>query len=274
MNLQGNFKAIIEEILKKGPVVHAITNSVTAGDCAAVALAAGAHPVMAEAPEEVEEFTAGADVLVLNLGLLSESRMESMELAAEEARKAGIPVVLDPVGVMSSDMRLAFALKLLQTGAITVVRGNFSECRALLDQETGGRGVDSTETPDQAAALRIVKEAAKEYGCIFALTGATDYVSDGKRAVMLGGGNPLMAQIPGAGCMTSVMVGICLSVAEDAMEGTALGIVIMGQAAELAAGLLETKDGPGMFRVRLIDGVYHVVNKWNLINRMDPDRVN
>ena len=54
-----------------------------------------------------------------------------------------------------------------------------------------------------------------------------------------------------------------------------LGLIIMGQAAELAAGLLEKKDGPGMFKVRLIDGIYHVVTKWNLImDNLNPEKAN
>ena len=52
-------------------------------------------------------------------------------------------------------------------------------------------------------------------------------------------------------------------------------MIIMGQAAELSAGLLEKKDGPGMFKVRLIDCIYHVVHKWNLIqDNLNPTREN
>ena len=42
---------------------------------------------------------------------------------------------------------------------------------------------------------------------------------------------------------------------------------------ELAAKFLEKKDGPGMFKVRLVDAVYHVTTKWNVINR-SPERQN
>ena len=37
----------------KPPLVHCISNLVTANDCANVVLAAGASPIMADAPEEV-----------------------------------------------------------------------------------------------------------------------------------------------------------------------------------------------------------------------------
>ena len=274
MNMKGDFKQIIEDLQSTKPVLHHITNYVTADDCAGAALAVGASPVMADAPEEAE-ITAGSDALVLNLGTLNESHMEAMEQAAATASEGNIPVILDPVGVMSSNMRLEFAIKLLESGNITVVRGNYSECKALLEQEADGRGVDSVTAPSQGEALKLVKDAAQQYHCIFAMTGAVDYISDGKRALMINGGHPLMERIVGAGCMTTTIVAACVAVAGEAMTGAMLGLIIMGQAAELAAGLLEKKDGPGMFKVRLIDGLYHVVTKWNLImDNLNPEKAN
>ena len=275
MNMKGEFAQIIEYLQNGKPVLHHITNYVTARDCADAALAVGASPVMADAAGEVAEFTAASDALVLNLGALNEARMETMELAAETAKKSKIPVVLDPVGVMSSNVRLEFAIKLLQAGYITIVRGNYSECKALLEMEISGQGVDSLQTPDQGEALKTVKDASRQYKCIFAMTGAVDYISDGKRAMMINGGDPLMRCITGGGCMTTTVVAACAAAAEDKFAGAMLGLIIMGQAAELAKGLMEKKDGPGMFKVRLIDGIYHVVTKWNLImDRLNPEKAN
>ena len=275
MNMKESFAQIIEDLQSAKPVLHHITNYVTARDCADTALAMGASPIMADNAEEIAEVIAASDALVLNLGTISEARMEAMELAAGTAKEAGIPVVLDPVGVMSSSLRLEFALRLLQAGCITIVRGNYGECKALLEQETDGRGVDSVQTPDQGEALKTVKDAAQQYQCVFAMTGVVDYISDGKRALMINGGNPLMTCITGGGCMTTTVVAACAAVAEDKFAGAMLGLIIMGQAAELAAGLLEKKDGPGMFKVRLLDSIYHVVTKWNLImDNLHPEKAN
>lgn len=46
--------------------------------------------------------------------------------------------MLDPVGVMSSALRLNFALKLLKGGYVNIVRGNYDECRALADEKQPG----------------------------------------------------------------------------------------------------------------------------------------
>ena len=98
-----------------------------------------------------------------------------------------------------------------------------------------------------------------------------DYVSNGKQALVLTGGHELLTQITGAGCMTTTLCACCAAVTKDPLLAAALGIVIMGQAAELAAGFMETKDGPGMFKTRLFDGVYHVTTKWNVLH-LDPER--
>ena len=274
MDLKNTFGVLVDELRKQNPVIHAITNYVTAESCADVALAAGASPVMADEPEEVAQITAGADVLVLNLGTLNYTKQIAMERSAEVAKAKGIPVILDPVGVMTSNIRLNFALKLLNKGYISIVRGNHGECAALLDGKTGGRGVDNlTEGTEEGKALKTAKDAAAKFGCVFAVTGAIDNISNGKQAVVLNNGHPLLQDITGSGCMTTMLVAACAAVTKDMLVAAALGVVIMGQSAELAANLLEKKDGPGMFKVRLLDCVYHVTTKWNLVNLKPEEKV-
>ena len=274
MDLKNTFGELVDKLRRQRPVIHEITNYVTAESCADVALAAGASPVMADEPEEVEEITAGADALVLNLGTISFNKQIAMERAVAVAAKKGIPVILDPVGVMTSTMRLNFALQLLNKGVISIVRGNYSECNALLLGKTGGHGVDNLdETTDEGQVLRLAKDAAAKFNCVFAVTGAVDNISNGKQAVVLNNGHPLLQDITGSGCMTSTLVACCAAITKDMLVAAALGVVIMGQSAELAANFLEKKDGPGMFKVRLMDCIYHVTTKWNLVNLKPEEKV-
>lgn len=274
MDLKNTFGELVEKLHHQKPVIHAITNYVTAESCADITLAAGGSPVMADEPEEVEEITAGAKALVINLGTLNFNKQIAMERSAMVAKKKGIPVVLDPVGVMASTMRLDFALKLLNKGYIDIVRGNFSECQALLLGKTGGHGVDNLEAGvEEGEALKTAKDAATKFNCVFAVTGAVDNISNGKQAVVLNNGHPLLQDITGSGCMTTMLVACCAAVTKDMLVAAALGVVIMGQSAELAANFLEKKDGPGMFKVRLVDCVYHVTTKWNLVNLKPEEKV-
>lgn len=274
MDLKNTFGELVEKLHQQKPVIHAITNYVTAESCADITLAAGGSPVMADEPEEVEEITAGAKALVINLGTLNFNKQIAMERSAMVAKKKGIPVVLDPVGVMASTMRLDFALKLLNKGYIDIVRGNFSECQALLLGKTSGHGVDNLEAGvEECEALKTAKDAATKFNCVFAVTGAVDNISNGKQAVVLNNGHPLLQDITGSGCMTTMLVACCAAVTKDMLVAASLGVVIMGQSAELAANFLEKKDGPGMFKVRLVDCVYHVTTKWNLVNLKPEEKV-
>lgn len=276
MNLNADFGEIISRVRDTKPVIHMLTNYVTAESCADVTLAMGASPIMADEPEEMEDIVMGADAVVINLGTLNYNTMIAMERAAAVAKDRKLPVILDPVGVMSSGLRLEFALKLLEEGYISIVRGNYSECWALVSEQTGGgRGVDTVVEGEakaaEEAALKLAQQGALKYGAVFAVTGAVDNISDGKRAVVLNNGHPLLQDITGSGCMTSALVAACATAQEDLLVAAACGIVIMGQAAELAANLLDKKDGPGMFKARLLDGVYHVTTKWNLVH-LEPEQ--
>ncbi len=274
MDLTNTFGELVDKLRKQRPVIHEITNYVTAESCADSALAAGASPVMADEPEEVAEITAGANALILNLGTLNFNKQIAMERSVTAAKAKGIPVILDPVGVMASKFRLNFALRLLNNGCIDIVCGNCSECSALLNGTANGQGVDNIEgQTEEGVALKVAKDAATKFNCVFAVTGAIDNISNGKQAVVLNNGHPLLQDITGSGCMTTTLVGCCAAVTKDMLVAAALGVVIMGQSAELAANFLEKKDGPGMFKVRLIDCIYHVTTKWNLVNLKPEEKV-
>ena len=96
----------LEALRRQRPLIHCVSNLVTANDCANLALAVGASPMMACAPQEMAEITAAASATVLNTGTPDEERIEVCRLCGCEAVRLGHPVVLDPVGVGASPWRL------------------------------------------------------------------------------------------------------------------------------------------------------------------------
>ena len=90
---------LLKRIASQKPVVHCITNYVTARDVANLLLAAGASPIMADHEQEVEEIARISQALVLNLGTFKGSSMPAMMKAGKMAASLGHPIVLDPVGV-------------------------------------------------------------------------------------------------------------------------------------------------------------------------------
>ena len=134
--------ACLDRVRERRPLIHCITNYVTANDVANLLLACGASPIMADEPEEVEEITARCAGLCLNLGTPSRRTIPSLMRAGVKAGELGRPVVLDPVGVGASALRLRTAQELMARVTFTVLRGNVSELRALAggQEHTPGGG--------------------------------------------------------------------------------------------------------------------------------------
>lgn len=239
----------LRELRARKPLVHQITNYVVMNETANATLALGALPVMAHAPQEVEEMAAAAGALVLNIGTLSGDWVEAMLLAGKAA--AG-PIVLDPVGAGATQYRTDTAKRLLDELDIAVVRGNAAEIATLAGRDAEIRGVESIGADDSAEAL--AKEAATALGCIAAVTGPTDYVSDGKRVIAVWNGHELLATVSGTGCMATAVAGSFLAAKPDApLEAAAEALVAFGVAGEDAA---RAAKGPGTFHAALYDALY------------------
>ena len=109
--------APLAAIRAQHPLLHCISNIVSANDCANLALAIGASPIMAQAPQEMADIAALASAVVLNTGTPDEAKFAAARTAGATANRRSIPVVLDPVGVGASPWRLANIQSLFAAGA-------------------------------------------------------------------------------------------------------------------------------------------------------------
>ncbi len=232
------------------PLVHQITNYVVMNETANATLALGALPVMAHAPEEVEEMVGLASALVLNIGTLSRSWVEAMLAAGRAANAAAVPVVLDPVGAGATAYRTDTSRRILDEIEIAVLRGNAGEVATLVGVAAEVRGVESVG--DAADAAELAREAARTFGVVAAVTGPVDHVSDGDRSAAVANGDPLLASITGTGCMSSAITGCFLAVAESSFAAAVEALVAFGVAGEDAA---RGAKGPGSFHVNLYDAL-------------------
>jgi len=195
-----------------------------------------------------------AGALVLNIGTLSEHWIEAMLLAAKAANRAGAPVVLDPVGVGATTLRTATAKRILDETEVAVVRGNAAEVATLAGREAEIRGVESIGVEESGGELAAT--AARALGCVAAVTGAVDHVSDGERVVAVSNGHELLGAVSGTGCMATAMTGCFLAVrSEEPLEAAAEALVAFGVAGEEAA---VGANGPGTFHAQLYDALYNL----------------
>ena len=217
-----------------------------------VLLACGASPVMAHAPEEVEEMVALAGALVLNIGTLNPAWIDAMAKAGREANRLGVPVILDPVGAGATRLRTESARRLIDEVKIEVIRGNASEVLSLArEAKRATRGVDSVHGVDEAAGAAA--RLAGELGTTLAITGPIDLVTDGRRIRRVANGHGLMGRVTGTGCSATVLIAAFLAVDRDPVEAAATGLAYFGLAGEVAA---RSAAAPGSYQIALLDALF------------------
>ena len=240
-------KKYLDNVRRIAPLIHNITNYVTANDVANVLLACGASPIMADEEAEAEEITAQCMGLNLNLGTPNQKKIQTMLKAGKMANKRKHVVVLDPVGVGAGSFRRQAAEQLLKEIHFDAVRGNISEIRVLASL------CESEE--NLAQNIAAAKMLSQQLKTIIVITGAIDLVTDGSKCYVIKNGNPQMSRITGAGCQLSgILTAFLAANPEDKLQAAAAAVCMMGYAGELAAEK-SGQSGSGTYRVSLMDAV-------------------
>ncbi|MDF8265765.1 hydroxyethylthiazole kinase [Luteipulveratus flavus] len=231
---------------RQQPLTHCLTNIVAAPWTANVLLAAGAAPAMVDNAHEAAGFTQVASAVLVNLGTPYDDTSAAMRVAASAAAEHGTPWVLDPVAVGGLPWRTELAAELLDARP-AVVRGNASEVLAL-GGGGGGRGVDSTDDP--AAAMDAARALAGEHGCVVAVSGPVDHLTDGDTIVRVANGHEWLTRVTGVGCALGALMAAYAGSVDDRLTAAVAATAHLTVAADVAA---ETTRGPGSFAVSLLD---------------------
>jgi hydroxyethylthiazole kinase len=247
-----NVYAALEDLRAKRPLVQNITNYVAMTVSANVLLALGASPAMVHAVEEVEDFVAIADTLAVNIGTLSPPWVEAMRVAVKRANALGKPWVLDPVGCGATVYRTQVAAELAALKP-SVIRGNASEIMSLAGQVgAGGKGVDSTAPAEYATSAAAA--LAQRTGSIVAITGETDYVSDGTTLIAVHAGHALMPLSTALGCSLSA-ASAAFTAVRPPREAAVAALAVFGAAGSIAA---ERCRGPGHLPAEICDALHRM----------------
>ena len=240
-------------IREQKPLIHNITNYVVMNYTANALLAMGASPVMAHAPNEVEDMVIFAGALVLNIGTLTDDWINSMIKAGKKASEQRTPIILDPVGSGATPLRTDSANKIIEQTAVSVIRGNASEILSLRHAESKTKGVDSIHSVEEAAKTATI--LAQELDTTLAITGPVDLITDESRVIRVANGHPLMAYVTGTGCTATAIIGAFLAVDDDPVSATATALAYFGLAGEVAGN---NASAPGSFMVQMIDALYNI----------------
>ena len=261
-------KEMIENVRKKTPLIHNITNYVTVNDCANILLACGGSPIMADDSNEAEEITTICGGLNINIGTLNKNTILSMILAGKKANELSHPVILDPVGAGASTLRTSTANDLLKEINFSVIKGNISEIKTLAVGSGTTKSVDA-DIADKVTdeniddAVKFVKEFSAKTGAVIIVTGETDIIADSKKAYIVKNGHAMMSNITGTGCMLSAMTAAYITANNDNMlEACLASVCLMGYAGEIAyKKMIETGAGNSTFRNYLIDTIFNLTGE-------------
>jgi hydroxyethylthiazole kinase len=155
--------------------------------------------------------------------------------------------VLDPVGAGALPYRTGIVAGLLRHRP-AVIRGNASEILAVAGTTGGGKGVESTAGSE--AALPRARELAARTGAVVAVSGATDYVTDGDQVVAVPGGDALVTRVTATGCALGAVMAALAGATRHPFRAAVAASVLFKVAAERAG---RTSPGLGSFAVAFLD---------------------
>ncbi len=252
---------IKSQIKTYSPLIHCITNPISINDCANIVLAAGAKPIMAEHPDEVEEITALSQALAVNLGNITDVRIKSMMLSGKVAAISKIPSIIDVVGMGCSNLRLNYAKEYICKNKPYAIKGNMSEIKSLCNMDSHSVGIDAgNDDAINANTLvrnsEIVRELSLSTGAVVVATGKIDIISDGRKTYSIKNGIEIMSHITGTGCMLNVLIASYIS-SGRILEGVILGTAALGISGELS----KDAKGTGSFKTALLDNLYTLTDK-------------
>ena len=223
---------------------------------------------MAEHPKEVAKITSMASVLAVNLGNITDARINSIMISGKTSLENNIPSVIDAVGVTCSDIRLELAKEYINVCRPAVIKGNISEIKVLNGLSSDAAGIDvsdkDTFSSDNEVKMKytgeLVKELAKKTNSVVVATGVVDTISDGCEVYYIQNGCEMMSSITGTGCMLNVLIASYISAGKytdtKILDNAICATALLGIAGERARDYtLKNNAGLGTFHVRLLDEI-------------------
>lgn len=245
----------IKKIVDNNPMVNCLTNMVTVNFQANALLAIGASPIMTDEPDAAPQVSKQSQAVVINIGSpFGPGKIEAIHLSIAEANKAGVPVIIDPVGIAALTNRLSFVKNLLEKYTIAAVVGNYSEIAALAGVPSSGKGVDGGQPEKDIKDL--VTQVAQAYQTVVVTTGKTDVIGNGKRLAYHTYGDKMLGAVTGTGCVATTMVAAFISQAQTADEVLDAASLATAYYAWCGGKAVQACQGPGDLPVHLLNYLY------------------
>lgn len=166
---------------KKHPLIHCISNSISANDLAQGILCYNGYPIFSSSTEESPDITSKCNSLLINLDDLNSGKIDAIEKSIRVARRKGIPVVLDIMGVDLSFFRKEIALRFINRYNINVVKGKLEEFKVLIQSDDKLKNKDFTYSKvKENIEVRVsLRSFSKRFNTIVVVQCEEYYLTDG-----------------------------------------------------------------------------------------------
>ncbi|MGL5123128.1 MAG: hydroxyethylthiazole kinase [Fusobacteriaceae bacterium] len=260
----------LNQLRKEIPLIYHISNYVSINDCANITIAIGGSPIMSMEILEAEELVAISSSVVINIGTLTESIYNVIEVACKKANELKVPIILDIVGLGATEYRNKAVKKLVDKFKFTVIKGNLSEIKYFCDLKVKSKGIDTDEFINNENEMNEIvnqmKIKALAQNTILIATGEKDLICNYEKCYIVENGNYLMSKISGSGCMLTSVISCFLKIKEELenknnslnIENCLSAVIIYNIAGEIAFENLEEKSELGTYKIKLIDSLYKI----------------
>lgn len=242
---------VFQKIRQKKYLIHMLPNGVSAALCGDGLSALGARPLMAVAPEEMEEIVPQVDGCVVNLGQLNQEKIRAVRLAMECAATKEKPLVVDPVGCGASIFRLQAVQELMKIPWKGIIKGNRSEIYSIQQGKLTKEGIDSFKKHRLTDQLRP--------GSVYFITGEPDCILWEGGGVVISHESPIQQNIVGSGCLAGAVTGACSSAVYEihGVDGEWMKLAAASASLGMAFVLeyARRKKGYGEVKTALLDGL-------------------
>lgn len=258
---------IFQSIRRYQDLIHMIPNAVSAALCADGLAAIGTRPLMAVAPEEMEEIAEQANACVINLGQLNQDKILAAKLAIKYNNKLNKPLVIDPVGCGASSFRLQTLQELLSMSWCGILKGNRSEIYSIQYKQLTKEGVDSLENRQisETMQLREISSGVSSYDdsdvlkSVYFITGETDCILWEDKKLEISHKKMRNINLVGSGCLAGAITGACYSAVyrekNYSLPKQVIAAVATSFGMAFALEQIERKKGYGTAKIALLDAL-------------------
>ena len=165
----------------KQPLIHCISNEIYLDDLEKSIINYNGNPMFSTSLEKYTEIISKANSLLISLDDLNDTKVDEIEKSIRIARRKGIPVVLDILGVNISFLRKEIALRFINRYNINVVTGKLEEFKVLvLKRDELEKENSSNYKLREDKSLRFsIRKFSKIYSTIVVVKCDDYYLTDG-----------------------------------------------------------------------------------------------